>query len=42
MLKDLVGKNRSCRRFYQDFAVELDTLREFVDLARLSASGANR
>lgn len=42
MLKDLIRKNRSYRRFYQDVAVELETLRELVDLARLSASGANR
>lgn len=42
MLKDLVTKNRSYRRFHQDQAVGLETLREFVDLARLSASGANR
>ena len=42
MLKDLILKNRSYRRFYQDTSVDLDTLRELVDLARLSASGANR
>jgi nitroreductase len=40
-LRDLVLKNRSRRRFYQDVAVDLETLRELVDLARLSASGAN-
>jgi nitroreductase len=42
MIRDLVLKNRSCRRFYQDTPVSLDTLKELVDLARLSASGANR
>lgn len=42
MLKDLIHKNRSYRRFYQDKLVELETLRELIDLARLSASGANR
>ena len=42
MLKDLILKNRSYRRFYQDVPIELETLRELVDLARLSASGANR
>ena len=42
MLRDLVLQNRSCRRFYQDVPIEFETLREFVDLARLSASGANR
>ncbi|MBN1202586.1 MAG: nitroreductase family protein [Anaerolineae bacterium] len=41
MLKDLLRQNRSYRRFYQDVAVERDTLRELVDLARLSPSGAN-
>ena len=42
MIATLIEKNRSCRRFYQDHAVSLDTLKEFVNLARLSASGANR
>ncbi|MBI2288419.1 MAG: nitroreductase family protein, partial [Chloroflexi bacterium] len=42
MLKDLILQNRSCRRFYQDVTIELKTLRELVDLARLSASAANR
>ncbi len=41
MLKDLVLKNRSYRRFYQEVSIEIDTLRELVDLARLSASGRN-
>lgn len=41
MIRELVQKNRSYRRFYQDFAVETGTLRELVDLARLSASAAN-
>jgi nitroreductase len=41
MLKELVRRNRSYRRFYQEVAVDRDTLRELVDLARLSASGAN-
>jgi len=42
MLKDLVLKNRSYRRFYQDVPIQLETLRELVDLARLSPSAANR
>ena len=42
MLKDLVHKTRSYRRFYQETPVDLNTLRELADLARLSASGANR
>jgi nitroreductase len=41
MLKDLIAKNRSYRRFHQDVPVSLDTLRELVDLARLSASARN-
>jgi nitroreductase len=42
MIQDLIKKNRSYRRFYQDEPIAIDTLRELVDLARLSASGANR
>lgn len=42
MLRDLVVKNRSYRRFYQDVPIERETLRELVDLARLSPSAANR
>lgn len=41
MLKELVLKNRSYRRFYEDDRIEPDTLRHLVDLARLSSSGAN-
>jgi nitroreductase len=41
MLRDLVKANRSCRRFYEDHQVPLNTLEELVDLARLSASAAN-
>ena len=41
MLKDLIIKNRSYRRFQQDIAVELATLKDLVDLARMSASAAN-
>jgi nitroreductase len=41
MIRELVLKNRCYRRFYQDAAIELETLREFVDLARLSASAGN-
>jgi nitroreductase len=39
-LRDLVN-NRSYRRFYEDVAIDCDVLRGLVDLARLSASGAN-
>jgi nitroreductase len=41
MLADLILKNRSYRRFHQDVPISLDTLRELVDLARLSASARN-
>ncbi len=41
MLKDLIKKNRSYRRFYEDFKVDLETLEELIDLARLSASGGD-
>jgi len=41
MIRDLIIKNRSYRRFHQEVAVGMDTLRELIDLARLSASGAN-
>ncbi len=42
MLKELVRANRSYRRFHQDVPVNLETLELLIDLARLSASGANR
>ncbi|MFC2014819.1 nitroreductase family protein [Chloroflexota bacterium] len=42
MIRDLILENRSCRRFYQDFVIEKETLRELVDLARCSASTSNR
>ncbi len=41
MLKDLVKKSRTVRRFYQDQPVEMETLRGLVDLARLAPSGSN-
>ncbi len=41
MIKDLVHKNRSYRKFHQDVPIELETLKELVDLARLSASALN-
>jgi nitroreductase len=42
MVRDLILRNRSYRRFYQEVSIGLETLRELVDLARLSASVANR
>jgi len=41
MLKDLVIKSRSYRRFHQDFVVKRETLRELIDIARFSPSAAN-
>jgi nitroreductase len=41
MLRNLILKNRSCRRFYEDFPINRKTLVELVDLARLSPSAAN-
>lgn len=42
MLEELIRKNRSYRRFHQNVPLDLDALRTLVNLARLSASGANR
>lgn len=41
MFRDLILKNRSTRRFQQDVPISMETLRELVDLARLSPSGGN-
>lgn len=42
MLKEIVKKNRSYRRFYEDKAITKDTLMELIDIARLTPCGANR
>jgi len=42
MIKGLIKKNRSYRRFYEDFIIERKTLEGLVDLARLSASTSNK
>ena len=42
MLRELIERNRSYRRFHQNVAVDRGTLEELVDLARLSPSAANR
>ena len=42
MLRDLILQNRSYRRFHQEVPISLDDLKELVDLARQSASAANR
>ncbi|MBN2430177.1 MAG: nitroreductase family protein [Acidobacteria bacterium] len=41
MLHDLIRQNRSYRRFDEAQKITADTLRELVDLARLSPSSAN-
>lgn len=41
MIKELILKNRSYRRFSQEDRIDGQTLRELVDLARLSPSAAN-
>src|SRR3990172_2407003 len=40
-MKELVLKNRCYRRFHQSVSVRMETLKELVDLARLSATGGN-
>ncbi|MCL7414031.1 MAG: nitroreductase family protein, partial [ANME-2 cluster archaeon] len=41
MIKELIQRNRSYRRFHQEEAIAPETLRDLIDLARYSASGAN-
>ncbi len=41
-MKELVLKCRSYRRFYENIPIEIDVLRELVDVARLVASGSNK
>ena len=41
ILRELVLRNRSYRRFHQEVPIGLETLMGLVDLARTSASGAN-
>lgn len=40
-IRELVLKNRSYRRFHQEETIGEDILKQLVDLARLSGSGAN-
>lgn len=40
-IQELILKNRSYRRFHQEQRIDAATLRELVDLARLSPSGSN-
>ena len=41
IFSELVKTNRSYRRFFEDKAIDLNTLEELIDLARHTASGAN-
>lgn len=41
MLYDLIKRNRTYRRFYEDVKIEKNTLQELIDLARLSSTGGN-
>ena len=41
-LKELILKTRSYRRFNEDHHIDTKTIESFIDLARFSASGANK
>jgi len=41
MIEELIRQNRSCRRFHEDYGVDMEILKDLVNLARLSASAAN-
>lgn len=41
MIQDLIKKNRTYRRFYQEVEIDRTVLEELIDLARLSSSGGN-
>lgn len=41
MIEELIRSNRSCRRFYENHTVDSATLKDLVNLGRISASGAN-
>jgi len=41
MIEELIKQNRSCRRFYEDYKIDTATLKDLVNLGRLSASAAN-
>ena len=42
MVKDLVLKNRSYRRFHEDYIIDSGTLLDLIALARITPSAANR
>ncbi|QAT40442.1 nitroreductase family protein [Clostridium sp. JN-9] len=41
MIKDLILKNRSYRRFYENETIDTKTLEELIDLARISSCAGN-
>ncbi|MBN2261228.1 MAG: nitroreductase family protein [Clostridiales bacterium] len=41
MLKDLILKNRTYRRFYEEYEISKEELLSLIDLARLSSTGRN-
>jgi nitroreductase len=41
-LKELITKTRSYRRFDESYQIDSKTIESFIDLARLSPSGANK
>ena len=41
MIREMVVKNRSYRRFFQNHVIETSLLEDLIDLARLSPSAAN-
>lgn len=41
-IRELIAGSRSRRRFHQDKELDYDTLKDLVDLARLSPSGGNK
>lgn len=41
MLKEIVTRNRSYRRFFEDQAISIDELKDLVELARLCPSASN-
>ena len=41
-MKELVKKNRSYRRFYEEKKISYEELKELVDIGRLTPSGANK
>ena len=40
-LYELIRKNRSYRRFYEDYSIDFQTIKMLIDLARLSPSARN-